>query len=444
MDSPILIDKNYIEELDEDDYSELKSTTIEMIDDYITEHAIKMSSPSFTEDLLLDITHIIYQDLYQSDLCNLNDFDSIMDFAEECFDIVCMFRKIPERSEISVDEVIETVTALTLQKIGEKPQPVQKSSEWYEYRKQHITASNIWKLIASETQYNSFIYDKCANSSANGSYTNNPASPLAWGNKYEAVTTMLYELIYDTKVGVYGLIEHDNYAFLAASPDGINCGVEGGARYGRMVEIKNIVNREITGIPSEPYWAQMQIQMEVCGLDECDFVETRIKEFADEDDFYRIKEDENDGATNRWCGVIASFVEKKSVNMWEYPTLYKYMAPSLNASARETVSDWVESVKCEMADTHIFYGVKYWYLDEFSCVLVRRNKLWFNAILPIISEAWNTILKERDGGYEHRAPKKRAILPDMVVKIDGNNHVFQNIPNSKSICLIKLEEEKTP
>ena len=49
-----------------------------------------------------------------------------------------------------------------------------------------------------------------------------------------------------------------------------------------MLEIKNIVNREITGIPKKEYWVQMQLQMEVCNLPECDFLETRFKEYEDE------------------------------------------------------------------------------------------------------------------------------------------------------------------
>ena len=51
-----------------------------------------------------------------------------------------------------------------------------------------------------------------------------------------------------------------------------------------MLEIKNIVNREITGIPKNEYWIQTQIQMETCDLSFCDFVETRIKEFSNEEE----------------------------------------------------------------------------------------------------------------------------------------------------------------
>ena len=50
-----------------------------------------------------------------------------------------------------------------------------------------------------------------------------------------------------------------------------------------MLEIKNIVNREITGIPKKEYWVQMQMQMEVCAIyEECDFLETRFKEYENE------------------------------------------------------------------------------------------------------------------------------------------------------------------
>jgi len=40
--------------------------------------------------------------------------------------------------------------------------------------------------------------------------------------------------------------------------------------------------------------------------------------------------------------------------------------------------------------------------------LVRRNKLWFNAIKHKLKEVWDIILKEREDGYEHRKPKKRV------------------------------------
>ena len=68
----------------------------------------------------------------------------------------------------------------------------------------------------------------------------------------------------------------------------------------------------------------------------------------------------------------------------------------------------------------------YWKLQEYSNILVLRNKLWFNTILPQITEFWNTICQEKITGYEHRKPKKRR-----------SNINDNNIFNSKK-CLISI------
>jgi len=39
--------------------------------------------------------------------------------------------------------------------------------------------------------------------------------------------------------------------------------------------------------------------------------------------------------------------------------------------------------------------------------LVVRNKPWFQTVVPLFRGVWDTILKERVSGYEHRKPKKR-------------------------------------
>ena len=48
----------------------------------------------------------------------------------------------------------------------------------------------------------------------------------------------------------------------------------------------------------------------------------------------------------------------------------------------------------------------YWKLETLSCVLVSRNRDWFNKNISQIKNVWDIILKERVEGYEHRAPKK--------------------------------------
>ena len=50
----------------------------------------------------------------------------------------------------------------------------------------------------------------------------------------------------------------------------------------------------------------------------------------------------------------------------------------------------------------------YWYLNQYSCVLVVKNDIWFESAIKKIEKVWDIILKERETGYEHRAPKKRT------------------------------------
>ena len=38
----------------------------------------------------------------------------------------------------------------------------------------------------------------------------------------------------------------------------------------------------------------------------------------------------------------------------------------------------------------------YWKLDEFSCILVLRNKYWFKNAIPILQSIWNTIQIEKN------------------------------------------------
>ena len=62
----------------------------------------------------------------------------------------------------------------------------------------------------------------------------------------------------------------------------------------------------------------------------------------------------------------------------------------------------------------------YWKLEVISCILVLRNRFWFNQVLPIINNFWKIINIEKKEGYEHRAPKKRPIKSNTICLIDQN------------------------
>ena len=273
-----------------------------------------------------------------------------------------------------------------LESLQNKPQPEQRTEPWYRFRHDHITASNAWKALGSVSSQNQLIYEKCQPLSTEKYTPSLVETPMSWGNKYEAVTTMLYEEKNDTTISAFGCIEHPEYSFLAASPDGI---VTGKNNYGRMIEIKNVVSREINGIPKKDYYIQMQLQMEVCNLEECDFVETKFLEYDTEEEFQK---------DNVKKGVIMVFLKEEEYH-------YCYMPLS--------VTDYnVWMVNTYDSTPNLVKNI-YWKQEVYSCILVKRQREWFAAAVPAFVSIWETIIRERETGeYTKRAPKKRTKVID--------------------------------
>lgn len=152
----------------------------------------------------------------------------------------------------------------------------------------------------------------------------------------------------------------------------------------------------------------MQLQMEVCELNECDFLETKFIEYLNEEEF---NDDGNFKLTNdnKYKGIILVF-ENKEENLY-----YEYMP--LDLSYDEFI-EWKN--KCIEKNNELnFIKDIFWKLDVLSCVLVLRNKFWFNQSLPILEKFWNIVTYEKINGYQHRAPKKRAKLEKPVCLIDN-------------------------
>ena len=272
------------------------------------------------------------------------------------------------------------------------PQPDQRTDDWYIFRHSLLTASSIWKVFGTQSSKNQIIYEKCKPHTL----FNNPSldSPLHWGQKYEPVSTELYKKLYDTEITEFGCIKHHKYHFIGASPDGINTKINN-TRYGRMLEIKNIVNRVINGNPKFEYWIQMQLQMETCDLNECDFLETKFTEYVSEDAF-NLDGSFTKSHDNKLKGRIILFTENGNTH-YEYApleiTLEEYEEWEKEILNKNQEKEWIKNI--------------FWKLEKYSNVLVLRNKLWFQKCLPLIEDLWNIILDERVSGYEHRAPKKR-------------------------------------
>ena len=432
---------NWRDKISEDELLEIETMTNEMIDEYISTDASRMSSPEFHTNMVSDITTEVVNQLIIMELCIEEDADEIAEYVQVLCDtyfeanLSVPPRSYPNTFADPITEITKRTNAIKIKNLQNLPQPTQRTPEWYAYRHKIITASNIWKVFGSESFRNSLIYEKCKpiEEQTTHVYSSNTLSPLHWGNKYEPVTLAVYEKIYNTKVADFGCITHPTYSFIGASPDGINVDTSSD-RFGRMVEIKNIFNREITGIPKEEYWIQMQVQMETCDLNECDFVETRFKEYESSDSFYE------DELLHEHRGLILYFL-KKTTDLTCVSNAPHYVYMPLNLSLeKEDIEKWIQQKRVELSSEYSLYDTLYWYLDEISCVLVKRNTLWFNQSVDRIKELWDIIERERVDGYEHRCARKKAPKIEIAHDEDSANQTIKNMPQNSHVCLIKLDE----
>ena len=422
----------------EDDNIHIIETLYEYFDDYINDNVSKLYEPTFYSHMFSFIGKELTEHFQDSGITLWENEEEKQLFIKEVFDSFTPSKDIPLRCDLyeSDTHIIETLDNEDIQDriqyLSSIEQPEQRTNEWYRFRHDMISASSLWKVFGTPSQVNSLIFEKCKpfEETNNKFKFVNTNSPLHWGQKYEPITTMIYEHMFDTKIGEFGCIQHPTYEFIGASPDGINIDPSS-PKYGRMLEIKNIVNREITGIPKQEYWIQTQIQMECCELPCCDFMETRIKEFNSELDFY-------DSNQYQYKGVLLQFIDE---TLQDSSPSYVYY-PLNSSLEKDSIQEWISEQQDTMRKQQkVLLNSIYWYLDEFSCVLIQRNREWFQAVVPEIEEVWNTIAKERVDGFEHRAAKKRT--PSLVVdtNTEDTTKKLDAISCEQSVQVHKLDTQ---
>jgi putative phage-type endonuclease len=386
--------------LNENEEEEFIESMLHVVHDYIESNSRVFESPNYKND----IEQVLYNEVYETLKMVTNE--NIDDYSEEfTHKVLHYYFNVHPRRSFSSNYIIYQQTdydkniiqnKLNIIEEKNKLEPEQRTPEWYERRHNLLTASSIWKCLDSESNKNSFIYDNCKPVDTSKYEYVNENSPFHWGTKFEPAAQAVYEYLYNSTIKEYGCIPHSKYLFLGASPDGINIKKDS-ERFGRMLEIKCPSSRIPNGIPSKAYWIQMQMQMECCNLDECDFFECVFKEYSNKDEF------DKDGTfyktnQNSLKGIILKFYKKNT----QIP-YYEYMPIGLSESQYQK---WRNTMIQDLEDKNIeFYNTIYWYIEHYTCVLVQRNHLWFDSVVGIFEDTWNTIVKERKNGYDHRKRK---------------------------------------
>jgi len=157
------------------------------------------------------------------------------------------------------ENVVQKAKALIAAEYAE-----QRSDEWLALREQMITASDVASAIG-ESRYESpeaFVKKKVLNLKWAGN------AATAHGTALEPLVRDLYDERTGRKSHEIGLVQHRDYPWLGASPDGVT-------EDGLLIEIKCPLTRKIEAKVPKHYLPQVQLQLEITDLEECDFVQYR-------------------------------------------------------------------------------------------------------------------------------------------------------------------------
>lgn len=162
------------------------------------------------------------------------------------------------------------------------PAMEQRSPEWYAARQNMLTASDTAQAMGrGKFGTRAQLMQKKRDERAGIAAPFKMLPPLKWGIMFEEMAARCYQNVHDgIKIHEFGLIPDPCGLPYGASPDGIT-------DLGVMIEIKCPYRRKIDGTIPEQYYIQMQGQMYVCGLKECDYIECDMQVYTDREEFER-------------------------------------------------------------------------------------------------------------------------------------------------------------
>lgn len=203
----------------------------------------------------------------------------------------------------------------------------QKSEEWLRRRHSIITSSEVASALECNGHESSIelLKRKCSPVVLLDATT---STSINWGEKYEPIAKKFFTKLKSQEVTDIGLVIHKNIPWLGASPDGL-------LPDGKLLEIKCPFHRNIvSGRIPYYYWIQVQVQLEVCDLSSCYFLQCQFEENP-------LNATSSPDAHERFTG--------------EHP------------------------------------DGKQWYLKKYTLDVINRDPEWFTKMLPTLIAFWNKI-----------------------------------------------------
>lgn len=363
------------------------------IDEFLTLNNITCDALSSEKECeeIASVIEVIYKDVYCEGEDNSDIEELIIKMLSSKIKVVP-----PEYTQSDIDYI-----SLKIKWLEKLPQPEQRTPEWYDFRNNRLTASDLWHITNwNESKVHDILKKKCG---VEQKYNLGPA--LLHGIKFEPVATWIYEKRYKVEIIEFGCLPHSVIPYFGASPDGICASTsENRNLAGRMLEIKCPKSRVITGFIPEVYRAQIQGQLEVCDLEYCDFLECDIRVYNSRQDFFDDSFIRDDGSIDykrtkkgNEKGVL---FETLNTDNKSYDYQYNYE----EIKSIEQLDKWEEPFIDKILDSENLEhaGTTLWYLNNISVVLVQRDRKWFNKNFGNIKRFWEKVEDARINGIPER------------------------------------------
>ena len=298
----------------------------------------------------------------------------------------------------------------------------QRTPEWYAQMSTIISASELGSLFAAPRQRATLVVSKTVPPVPRQQPLAVPTDhsrAFDWGIRFEPVVKQIYEWKYGVTMKELGRLHHQTDPRCTASPDGLIYDCPKNERRGRLIEIKCPVTREITGIIPKDYYAQMQMQLHVTGLDICDYVEASFSS-----PYPRIERQEG---PSQFDGYIALIRYAESRGTQDFYYVY---------SPIQAEADW----QPEHAENEEIVEIIPWRLMRWSEQQVMRSEEWWRSLQPFIETFWEDVEKAKRGEFtipDSTRVSKRALDSCQIVfhREDASNIVIQGSPSASSALL---------
>ena len=305
----------------------------------------------------------------------------------------------------------------TIQRLLNMPQIEQRTDAWYQDALGLLSASQFNTILKSGRTRGQLVLQKASLEPIDLSQrrtvvTTQDLNPFTWGIRFEPIVKQIYQALTGTRVVDLGRLKHKTDKRLAASPDGLV--IEGpDQRLSRFVEFKAPVTRKILSVVPEDYMAQMQIQMEVGQVEECDYLEIKF---------------------NSGYGAKVSQVTIPSKNptlfeqRWFYGNIHLVVNEETNDPIRYEYSPLnTDTWAPELVTNEIVSEVIPWWTSEWFTTTVGRSRTWFESVQLAMKAFWEDVEKAKRGEF---------ILPASTRKVKEQGCLILEDPTSTVVDLL--------